>query len=84
MADEAPADTPLLRVVCGAPTGEELAALVAVVGALREISTIGAGHSPTSSSSVGSSWAAPAARLRKPLAPGPDGWRRSSLLGARP
>ncbi|QVQ51144.1 acyl-CoA carboxylase subunit epsilon [Spiractinospora alimapuensis] len=61
---------PLLRVVRGAPTPEEIAALVAVLSA-RASST------PTGSPSPRSAWGRPAARVREPLRPGPGAWRAS-------
>jgi hypothetical protein len=75
MTDEpATADptAPLLRVVKGNPTPEELAALVVVVAA-RQAAL--APHEPPSESSA---WSAPSRRFRQPLYPGPDGWWRSS------
>jgi hypothetical protein len=60
---------PLLRVVRGNPTPEELAALIAVV------STRGvAAEEPAAARSL---WASPS--LRRPLSPGPGAWRASSL-----
>jgi acyl-CoA carboxylase epsilon subunit len=61
---------PLLRVVRGAPTAEELAALTVVVAALssprprRRVVPLGA-------------WASHADAHRRPLQPGPGGWRAS-------
>ena len=60
---------PLLRVVRGNPTPEELAALIAVVSTRG-----GAVEEPAPARSL---WAAPA--LRRPLSPGPGAWRASSL-----
>jgi hypothetical protein len=65
-------DRPVLRVVRGEPTAEELAALVAVLAG-RAASVASAGPRPRSA------WNAPAALVRRPVAPGPDGWCRSSL-----
>jgi hypothetical protein len=62
---------PLLTVVRGEPTPEQLAALVAVVGARA---TAGAADEPAP---VRSLWARP--RLRSPLTPGPGAWRASAL-----
>jgi Acyl-CoA carboxylase epsilon subunit len=61
---------PLLRVVRGEPTAEELAALTVVVAALsgrrtrRRMTPVGG-------------WASPADAHRPPLRPGPGGWRAS-------
>ena len=60
---------PVLRVVRGNPTPEELAALIAVV------STRGGGVEVLPPPR--SLWAAPV--LRRPLSPGPGAWRASSL-----
>ena len=64
-------DRPLLRVVKGEPTAEELAALVAVVAARRANPTGPATQTPRSA------WAAPKWRLRRPLSTGPGAWRSS-------
>jgi hypothetical protein len=63
-------DTPLLRVVSGAPTDEELAALTVVVAALSQRRTR---RRPVP---VGA-WASYADAHRQPLRPGPGGWRAS-------
>ena len=60
---------PLLRVVRGNPTPEELAALIAVISTRG-----GAVEEPPAPRSL---WAAPV--LRRPLSPGPGAWRASSL-----
>ena len=61
---------PLLRIVRGTPTDEELAALTAVVAAL------GARRPPRRATLVGS-WASYADRHRRPPLAGPGGWRAS-------
>jgi len=61
---------PLLRVVRGEPTDEELAALTVVVAALSQRR---ARRRPTP---VGA-WASYADAHRRPLQPGPGGWRAS-------
>jgi hypothetical protein len=66
-------EAPFLRVVRGEPTAEELAALAAVLAARAA----GAAPPPRRRSV----WAEPAARLRRPLRPGPGAWRRSGLPG---
>ncbi len=63
---------PFLRVLRGEPTDEELAAVVTVLAA-RAAAVVGPSRPPARSA-----WAAPKARLRRPLHPGPDAWRRSA------
>ena len=65
-------ERPLLRVVRGTPSDEELAALTAVLAAT-------ASHGPADTPPRGSAWAAPAARLRTSLRPGHGAWRASAL-----
>lgn len=67
---EAPAVRPLLRVVKGGPSPEELAALVAVVSA--RAAAAGEPEPVTRPA-----WAAPV--LRGPLPHGPGAWRSSGL-----
>ena len=62
----------LLRVVRGDPTPEELAALVAVVGAR-------ASSGPGTGAPGRSAWSDPVRAVRTPVRPGPGGWRRSAL-----
>jgi len=62
----------MLRVVRGTASDDELAALVAVVAALGS----GGAEQPTPRRSR---WAAPEARLRRPLIPGPGAWHTSAL-----
>jgi hypothetical protein len=59
---------PLLRVVRGEPTAEELAALTVVVAALSR-------RRPRRRPTPVGAWASPADRVRRPLQPGPGGWR---------
>jgi hypothetical protein len=68
--DQAEQRRPLLRVVKGEPSAEELAALTVVVAALSQRRTR---RRPTP---VGA-WASPADAHRRPLQPGPGGWRAS-------
>ncbi len=63
---------PLLRVVNADATPEEIAALVAVFSA---IGSAPAADAPRRTSE----WSRPARRARTPVAPGPGGWRASSL-----
>ncbi|MFP5281933.1 MAG: acyl-CoA carboxylase subunit epsilon [Actinomycetes bacterium] len=74
-ANEAVAgEAPLIRVVRGQPTDEELAALITVLTALGRGS---GGESPDSSSPASSGWSAYWRSLRAPLAPGPRAWGMS-------
>ena len=63
----------MLRIVRGMPSDKELAALASVLAAA---SAGGAADTPPPR---GSTWAAPAARLRTPLHPGPRAWKASAL-----
>ena len=65
-------EPPLLRVVKGDPTPEELAALVAVVSARRGVGT---GPDPR----LRPVWGHPAAAMRRPHRAGPGAWRASAL-----
>ncbi|WP_448615636.1 acyl-CoA carboxylase subunit epsilon [Modestobacter sp. URMC 112] len=62
------AQTPLLRVVKGEPSPEELAALTVVVAALSR-------RRPRRRPTPVGGWASPAHRVRRPLQAGPGGWR---------
>ena len=64
---------PVLRVVSGDPSPEELAALLAVLGAR---SARAAAAPPR----VRSAWNDPARLVRRTVHPGPDGWRRSGRV----
>ncbi|MGZ4469782.1 MAG: acyl-CoA carboxylase epsilon subunit [Nocardioidaceae bacterium] len=68
-AAEAP--RPLLRVVRGEPSAEELAALVAVVAARA------AASGPRPPARV-SAWTDRSRRVRRPLRPGPGAWQASA------
>ena len=71
-AQEQPA-RPLLRVVRGEPSPEELAALIAVVSARA------AGGGDEQPPAPPSLWSRP--QLRAPLVAGPGAWRASGLPG---
>ena len=72
--ESAPSATPLLRVVSGNPSPEELAALIAVVA-----SAAGSGGT-TETPVADSQWAAPARLHRGAVHPGPTGsWWASGL-----
>ncbi len=72
---EAPPARPVLRVVRGDPTPEELAALLAVVGARGSA----AAPPPPPPRSL---WSARGRSLRRPLPHGPGAWRSSGLPGS--
>jgi hypothetical protein len=63
---------PLLLVVRGNPTPEEIAAVVTVLASRSAPAEPAAARRP-------SRWADPANRLRQPLRPGTDAWSRSGL-----
>ena len=71
MSDESPEQRPLLRVVKGDATPEEVAALVAVVAAL------GSGDEPAPRRTP--EWSAHHRKVRRTLPHGPGGWRSSAL-----
>ncbi|HEU5475799.1 MAG TPA: acyl-CoA carboxylase epsilon subunit [Actinophytocola sp.] len=67
-------DKPYLRVVRGMPADDELAAVVAVVGALSSAAR-------SAESSAGRPvWSDPRTMVRRPIAHGPGAWRASGLL----
>jgi hypothetical protein len=75
-ADDGQPARPLLRVVRGDATGEEIAALVAVLAARG-----GEGDAPAQPRSVKNTWSDRSRLLRRPLATGPGAWRASGLPG---
>lgn len=73
--DSAQARQPVLRVVRGNPSAQELAALTAVISARQAAAAHAAsGHAPQPRSE----WGHPARAHRRPLRVGPDQWRRSA------
>lgn len=74
MSDQPDAEPqrPLLRIVKGDATAEEVAALVTVVAALAS----GGGASPPRRTPE---WAIHHRKVRVDLSPGPGGWRASTL-----
>lgn len=72
--DAAEPARPLLRVVRGNPTPEELAALVTVLAARA------AGGSEEEPSTAVSPWTGRELSLRQPLRHGPGAWRASGLV----
>ena len=75
VAVSAPDQRPVLRLVRGSATLEELAAVVALVAARR------GGPPAPAAPVVPSAWRR-SAGLRRPVVPGPGAWRRSGLPGA--
>jgi hypothetical protein len=68
------AERPVLRVVRGDATPEEIAAVVAVLLSRPALAEPGPRRAP-------SAWVDRSRLLRRPLFPGPDAWRRSALPG---
>ena len=73
---ETPAHKPVLRVVKGDLTPEELAALVAVVAARNAAAAHAAARTKPR---LRSEWGHPARQVRSPHMFGPDQWRRSAF-----
>jgi hypothetical protein len=67
---------PVLRVIRGDATPEEIAAVVAVL-----LARSAAPDAPPPPRPAPSAWADRSRLLRRPLFPGPDAWRRSALPG---
>jgi len=67
-------ERPVLRVVRGDATAEEIAALVAVL-----VARSAGAEAPGQARSVPGLWADRSRLLRRPLSPGPGAWRRSAL-----
>ena len=63
------------RVVRGAPTDEEVAALTVVLAAAA---TAAPAPAPAAAPATPDRWSDPAARHRVPLHPGPGAWRAST------
>lgn len=72
---DAPIVKPILRVVKGDPTPEELAALVAVIAARNAAAANAAADAKPR---IRSAWGEPARMARPPHRHGPDQWRRSA------
>jgi hypothetical protein len=67
---------PVLRVIRGEATPEEIATVIAVV-----LSRAAASDAPPPDRPAPSAWADRSRLLRRPPHPGPDAWRRSALPG---
>jgi len=65
------AQAPVLRIVRGDATPEEIAAIVAVLGAV--------GGAPAPARRPASEWSAHHRAMRRTLPHGPGGWRSSAL-----
>jgi len=65
---------PVLRVIRGDATPEEIAAVVAAL-----LSAAAASDAFAASDAPPSAWADRSRLLRRPVHPGPDAWRRSAL-----
>ncbi|WP_285594694.1 acyl-CoA carboxylase subunit epsilon [Kineosporia sp. NBRC 101731] len=72
MPEDEATDRPLLRLVRGDATEEEVAALLAVIGAVGS-----SGDAPEPRARPASSWTDRASLTRHPLSPGPGAWRAS-------
>jgi len=64
---------PVLRVVSGSPTEEELAVLTAIVAAAANVD-----EAPAPNRDRRGRWSDPAAAHRRPLLPGSNGWRATA------
>jgi hypothetical protein len=78
-AGQADARGPVLRVIRGDASAEEIAAVVAALAA--QAAAQAADREPAAPRRPRSAWADRAAMLRKPVRPGPDGWRASARPG---
>ncbi len=65
-------EQPVLRIISGNPTPEEIAAVTVVLTALS-----GGGGAPAEPAELGG-WSDLSLRLRRPLPPGPGAWRNSA------
>ena len=70
------ASGPVLRVIRGDATPEEIAAVAAVL-----LSRPALADAPPPAPPAPSAWADRSRLLRRPLHPGPGAWRRSALPG---
>jgi hypothetical protein len=73
-----PVSGPVLEVVSGQPSAEELAALTVVLAAALAQRDAARPGRPERDASA---WASRSRGLRAPLMPGPDAWRRSARPG---
>jgi hypothetical protein len=75
------ADQPVLRVISGDASAEEVAAVVAAVTAATRPGPQARADGGSRRAHAVGSWASRQAMLRQPLRPGPDGWRASGRPG---
>jgi hypothetical protein len=76
VTEEAPVEAPLLRIVKGDPTPEEVAALVAVVSAMANAA---AEQASREKKQPRAEWSARHRLVRRTLHHGPGAWRASGL-----
>jgi hypothetical protein len=74
LKNDQPSGKPVLRVISGDATSEEIAAIVAVL-----MSRAAADDALAAPQPARSAWADRSRALRRPLFPSPGGWRRSAL-----
>ncbi|HEY2193749.1 MAG TPA: acyl-CoA carboxylase subunit epsilon [Actinomycetospora sp.] len=70
--EETAPERPVLRIVRGDPTPEEVAALTAVLAAAS------GGSGEPEDTGPASAWVERESLVRRPLTPGPDAWRMSN------
>ncbi|MGD0934007.1 MAG: acyl-CoA carboxylase subunit epsilon [Streptosporangiaceae bacterium] len=71
---------PVLRVIRGDASAEEIAAILAVLAVRRDAATAAASSAArTATGRFRSAWTDRSRQLRAPLAPGPGHWRRTAL-----
>jgi hypothetical protein len=81
-ADTSPGSAaPCYTVVSGDASAQEVAAVVTALTALSEAGRAGAGRAGAPRPRGVRAWADRSAMLRKPLHPGPEGWRASARPG---
>ena len=73
MTGDGSASGPVLKVVAGDPSAEELAALTVALSAV-----LAARGGPAEPVRVASGWADRSRMMGAPPSPGPDAWRRSA------
>jgi hypothetical protein len=69
-------ERPVFKVISGDASAEEIAAVLAALTAAARSAT-----QPPPPARSASAWADRPAMLRRPLRPGPDGWRASGRPG---
>jgi Acyl-CoA carboxylase epsilon subunit len=74
-ASPGPAGPAVLRILRGSPSAEEIAAVVVAIAAARKAPAVRA----AAAGRIRFEWSSGSRPLRRPLTPGPDGWRASAL-----